>query len=169
MERTRRALACIAFLGVIVAACAGPSGVAVRAPRRVPVLESAVAPAPVAAAQTVATVEHLGAYLQAVELDQLGAYLASIPPPAPAPGPSRNVGGVRSYAWWYALAVCESGSDPPNDAWRTGYFGLEGGAGVVKGGRGWDAELAEAQDIYARAGDGAWGCAPVAWSHAPGG
>lgn len=66
---------------------------------------------------------------------------------------------MPSDQWWLAIAQCESGN---TDAWRTGYFGLEGGPGVVLGGRGWDAELADAKAIYAAYGPGAWGCAPVA-------
>lgn len=92
------------------------------------------------------------------------------PPPTEPPQPvasPRATGGLRSYAWWYALAVCETGHNPPTDEWRTGYFGLEGGQ--PEGGRGWDAELAEAESIYANYGDSAWGCAPVAWGAVPGG
>lgn len=97
----------------------------------------------------------------------------TLPPPEPQgqvalPGGTGVVTtGVRSGAWWYALAVCETGNNPPTDEWRTGYFGLEGGQ--PEGGRGYDAELLEAESIYANYGDSAWGCAPVAWGAVPGG
>lgn len=89
------------------------------------------------------------------------------PAPQEAIVASPGTTGARSYDWWYALAVCETGNNPPTDEPRTGYFGLEGGQ--PEGGRGWDAELAEAEGIYANYHDGAWGCAPVAWSNVPGG
>ena len=98
-----------------------------------------------------------------------GAFLASRAEQAeqldPAPNASPLTGhGPHSLAWWRAIATCESGM---TDAWRTGFFGLEAGHPV--GGQGWDAELTMAEDIDARAGDGAWGCSPVAWANVPGG
>lgn len=84
--------------------------------------------------------------------------VAPAPDPAPiAPAPTQDVsGGFPSDGWWRAIAVCESGNDPPTDSWRTGFFGLE--SGQPEGGRGWDAELAEARSIFANYGAGAWGC-----------
>lgn len=122
--------------------------------------------------------QRVGEYLHALAVDEVGRYLASIPPPLPepvptvavepvgAPVPATVASGARSYAWWEAIATCESGN---TNAWRTGYYGLEGGPGVTYGGLSKSEQLAIAEDIYARAGDGAWGCAPVAWSNVPGG
>lgn len=58
--------------------------------------------------------------------------------------------------WFYRIAVCETGHDPPTDEWRTGYFGIE--AGFPVGGLGWDYELAWAKRILASYGPSAWGC-----------
>lgn len=96
------------------------------------------------------------------EIGSVVTYLNTLPPPTTAEPPAAS---WPSAAWWYALAVCETGNNPPTDEPRTGYFGLE--AGHPEGGRGWDAELAEAEAIYARSGEGAWGCAPVADAAAP--
>lgn len=66
------------------------------------------------------------------------------------------VASTASNEWFYRIAVCETGHDPPTDEWRTGYFGLE--AGFPVGGLGWDYELAWAKRILAASGPGAWGC-----------
>lgn len=72
--------------------------------------------------------------------------------------------GPRSYAWWEAIALCESGN---TNGWRTGYYGIE--ADYPIGHLSKDEQLAWAQDIYRNYGDGAWGCAPVAWRMVPSG
>lgn len=111
----------------------------------------------------------------AAERVAVDTYLASVappPPPAPsAPAPlapaqvsAQVASGARSYAWWEAIATCESGN---TNAWRTGYYGLEAGSPI--GGMSKADQLAWAERIYAQSGDGAWGCSPVAWSMVPGG
>lgn len=91
----------------------------------------------------------------------------TVPPePEPEPEPtSEPEPASRSLAWWTALAVCETGHDPPTNEWRTGYLGLE--AGYPIGHLSWDEQLAWAVDIYSRYGDSAWGCAPRAWQAVP--
>jgi hypothetical protein len=74
-------------------------------------------------------------------LGNVGAFVASIPPPFP------------SEAWFQEISQCESGG---TNGWRTGYFGIE--AGYPIGHMGYEEQLAWAREIYARAGDGAWGC-----------
>jgi hypothetical protein len=83
------------------------------------------------------------------------------PPPALQPVPTH---GPHSYAWWEAIATCESGN---TDAPRTGYYGLEADRPV--GGMSKADQLAWAEQIDASSGDGAWGCSPVAWQNVPGG
>lgn len=58
--------------------------------------------------------------------------------------------------WFYAIAVCETGTNPPTNGWRTGYFGIE--AGYAIGNLTWDEQLTWARDIFAKYGTGAWGC-----------
>lgn len=120
--------------------------------------------------------QQLTDYFNAVKAEQdkeaLDAYLASLAPPPQVqqepttPDVASTHGGARSYAWWEAIATCESGN---TNAWRTGYYGLEGGPGVTYGGLGKDAQLAIAEGIYANYGDGAWGCAATAWAQVPSG
>lgn len=83
------------------------------------------------------------------------------PPPAPQPIATH---GPHSYAWWEAIATCESGN---TDAPRTGYYGLEADHPV--GGMSKADQLAWAEQIDATSGDGAWGCSPVAWQNVPSG
>jgi hypothetical protein len=112
-------------------------------------------------------IRDVGAYIAAVQEAELAAYLEAItPPPPPAPTYSAPVraSGARSYAWWEAIATCESGN---TNAWRTGYYGLE--AGYPIGHLSKSDQLAWAERIYAQYGDGAWGCSPVAWQNVPGG
>lgn len=84
--------------------------------------------------------------------------------PAPEPEPIPHDAGARSYAWWEAIATCESGN---TNAWRTGYYGLEASSPV--GGLSKAEQLAWAESIYAEHGDAAWGCSSVAWQMVPGG
>ena len=77
------------------------------------------------------------------------------PPSASAQG---GGGGPLTAAQLQALAQCESGGQ---NGWRTGYFGLEDGTGTV-GQRSWDSQVAQVQQIYARYGRSAWGCADQA-------
>jgi hypothetical protein len=84
--------------------------------------------------------ERFNAAMRAL-LDDVAAFAASIPPPFP------------SEAWFQEISQCESGG---TNGWRTGYFGIE--AGYPIGHMGYEEQLAWAREIYARAGDGAWGC-----------
>jgi hypothetical protein len=72
----------------------------------------------------------------------LAVFLESATPP---PFPSED--------WFWRISLCESGG---TNGWRTGYFGIE--AGYPIGHLSYEEQLAWARDIYARAGDGAWGC-----------
>lgn len=109
----------------------------------------------------------------AVWYDQAEPYVppttTTLPPPTtspPAP-PTPPASNIRSLAWWTALAVCETGHNPPTNEWRTGYFGIE--AGYAIGHLTWDEQYAWVQRIYAAYGDRAWGCSPRAWQVVPNG
>lgn len=89
----------------------------------------------------------------------------TLPPEASAEVTRPLTGPTRSLAWWTAIAVCETGHNPPTNEWRTGYFGIEAGYSV--GHLSWDEQYAWVQDIYSKYGDRAWGCAPRAWQIVP--
>jgi hypothetical protein len=74
-------------------------------------------------------------------LDQVVAFVESIPPPFP------------SEDWFRRISLCESGG---TNGWRTGYFGIE--AGYPIGHLSYEEQLDWAREIFARAGAGAWGC-----------
>jgi hypothetical protein len=77
-----------------------------------------------------------------VLVNDLAVFLESVTPP---PFPSED--------WFWQISLCESGG---TNGWRTGYFGIE--AGYPIGHVSYEEQLAWAREIYARAGDGAWGC-----------
>lgn len=81
-------------------------------------------------------------------------------PPEPQP---RN-SGPRSYAWWEAIAQCESGN---TNGWRTGYYGIEADHPI--GHLSKAEQLAWAEQIYRDYGDRAWGCSGFAWAAVPAG
>lgn len=89
------------------------------------------------------------------------AALPSVPRPA-APSTSS---GPHSDTWWHAIAICEQGGR--NDPFF-GYFSIMDGSA---GGLDWSTQVAMANAIIARAGDGAWAsaCVTQAYVAAPGG
>lgn len=63
---------------------------------------------------------------------------------------------MASDAWFHAISVCETGSDPPTNGWRTGLYGIE--AGYPIGDMSPADQLAWAKRIFADYGPSAWGC-----------
>ncbi len=93
-----------------------------------------------------------------IELERVAALRALQRPVAPL------TVGSHSDAWWQAIAICESGGV---SGWRTGYFGIMDGSAA--GDMPYSAQLARAREIWSWAGDGAWGCSPVAYRAVPSG
>lgn len=73
--------------------------------------------------------------------------------------------GAHSDAWWRAVAVCEQSGE--NDPFF-GYFSIMDGSA---GGLDWATQVAMANGIIARYGDGAWAasCVAAGYAAAPGG
>lgn len=127
--------------------------------------DSASAPELQAAqAQQYAT-EELGRYLATeAEHAQLLTYLSSLPAPQVTVTVVRNT-GAHSDAWWQAVSICEQGGR--NDPFF-GYFSIMDGSA---GGLDWSTQVAMANGIISRAGDGAWAasCVAAGYAAAPGG
>jgi hypothetical protein len=105
--------------------------------------------------------------------DALAVYVESVTPPPVAPVDVNGTPGIRnggggsgshSDAWWMAIAQCESGMQ---SGWRTGFFGIMDSSAA--GSMPYEQQLVRAREIWARAGDGAWGCSGRAWAAVPGG
>lgn len=85
-------------------------------------------------------------------------------PPAMTQSSSSNT-GAHSDAWWHGVAICEQGGQ--NSPYY-GYFSIMDGSA---GGKDWSSQVAQANGIISRYGDGAWAAACVAAGYAasPGG
>lgn len=106
-------------------------------------------------------------------LNDTQAFLQSLytPPPTPQPAvqhassPAVRNNGAHSDAWWHGVAICEQGGR--NDPYF-GYFSIMDGSA---GGLPWDTQVAMANNIIARAGDGAWAasCQAAGYAASPSG
>jgi hypothetical protein len=97
---------------------------------------------------------------------------APVADPAPAPvvevdepEPYVAQAGAHSDAWWQGVSICEQGGR--NDPFF-GYFSIMDGSA---GGLPWGVQVAMANNIIARAGDGAWAasCVAMGYAHSPSG
>lgn len=119
-----------------------------------------------------AAVRDLGAYLVTMDQQRLAEYLAAVEASKVTSQvqtaqartvPSNN--GAHSDAWWRGVAVCEqSGNNNP----YFGYFSIMDGSA---GGLDWDTQVAMANQIIARSGDGAWAqsCQDAGYAASPSG
>lgn len=123
-------------------------------------------------AELEATARDVGNYLAAVDQENLAVYLAAVEAAQVASTaqvvqarsvPSNN--GAHSDAWWQGVSVCEQGGR--NDGYF-GYFSIMDGSA---GGLDWSTQVAMANAIIARAGDGAWAasCQAAGYAASPSG
>lgn len=112
-------------------------------------------------------VRDLGRYLDALNQENLRVYLAAVKKAQDAEQQQtvRYVqnNGAHSDAWWKAVSVCEQGGR--NDPYF-GYFSIMDGSA---GGLDWATQVAMANAIIARSGDGAWAasCQAAGYSASP--
>lgn len=119
--------------------------------------------------------QRVGDYILSVMMAELVAYIQAEEAAAAAAwaaqqAEARSVvrvqnNGAHSDAWWQAVAVCEqSGNNDP----FFGYFSIMDGSA---GGLPWDTQVAMANGIIARAGDGAWAqsCVEAGYRASPSG
>lgn len=101
-------------------------------------------------------------YVAAVHAAEVAA-AATRPSSSVTIRPSNN--GAHSDAWWQGVSVCEQGGR--NDSYF-GYFSIMDGSA---GGLDWATQVAMANAIIARAGDGAWAasCQAAGYAASPGG
>lgn len=106
--------------------------------------------------------EEVGRYLvaEAERERQFWEYLESLPKPVVRSVVTVANTGAHSDAWWRAVSVCEQGGR--NDAFF-GYFSIMDGSA---GGLDWSTQVAMANGIISRAGDGAWAASCVAAGYA---
>lgn len=108
----------------------------------------------------------LNAYLAAIQKaqdDAAAAARAAMATPRSYTPVSNN--GAHSDAWWRGVSVCEQGGR--NDSYF-GYFSIMDGSA---GGLDWGTQVAMANAIIARAGDGAWAasCQAAGYAASPAG
>jgi len=104
--------------------------------------------------------EHLAAYLTAVEASKV---VSQVQTTQVRSVPTNN--GAHSDAWWQGVSVCEqSGVNSP----YYGYFSIMDGSAA---GLSWDQQVAMANQIIARSGDGAWAqsCQNAGYAASPSG
>lgn len=114
-------------------------------------------------------VRDLGLYLEAVNQENLRVYLEAVRA-AQDEEQQRTVtyvqnNGAHSDAWWRGVAICEQGG--LNDSFF-GYFSIMDGSA---GGLDWSTQVAMANAIIARSGDGAWAasCQAAGYASSPSG
>lgn len=173
MRRAVIGFVSIIVLSVAVAAAASGGDASRPAPHHTIVVASPDRWAQLATAERVADYVHaldqarLADYLHAVAVGDLVQYLeAQTPPPTTAPpisepilSPPVSGGGAHSDAWWHAISICEQGGR--NDPFF-GYFSVMDGSA---GGLDWSTQVAMANGIISRYGDGAWAGACVAQAY----
>lgn len=114
---------------------------------------------------------NISAYVAAVDQANLDTYLAAVKAAEVKPASvaqsrtSVTNNGAHSDAWWQGVSVCEQGGR--NDSFF-GYFSIMDGSA---GGLDWSTQVAMANAIIARAGDGAWAasCQAAGYAKSPSG
>lgn len=126
------------------------------------------------AARAELAVLETGEYLAALERQAVGDYIVAVQAQeaeALRVAATRNAvthvtnSGAHSDAWWRGVSVCEQGGR--NDGYF-GYFSIMDGSA---GGLDWSTQVAMANGIISRYGDGAWAasCVAAGYAASPGG